>query len=223
MFTGIVEAVGTLKSLRKRGNGYEILVETPNEFRLKERVKLGDSIANNGVCLTVTSISGACFSADVSTETVRCTSFGGYSSGQKINLELACTPDTHLGGHIVQGHVDGIGIVTSRKVLDDAFDIMVKAPDELLRYIATKGSIAVDGVSLTVNEVKGDEFRLTLIPHTQSHVNFENFKEGCSVNIEVDVLARYLERLLSFSGSGQKSDDRSSGLTLEKLHKNGFF
>ncbi|MGN1281547.1 MAG: riboflavin synthase [Succinivibrio sp.] len=222
MFTGIVEAVGSLKSLKKRGNGYEILVETPDEFRLKERVKLGDSIANNGVCLTVTSISGNCFGADVSTETVRCTCFGYYKSGHRINLELACTPETHLGGHIVQGHVDGIGLVTSRKVLDDAFDIMVRVPSDLLRYIATKGSIAVDGVSLTVNEVRGDEFRLTLIPHTQSQVNFENFKEGCRVNIEVDVLSRYLERLLSF-GSFERKEQKSSALTLEKLHKNGFF
>ena len=132
-----------------------------------------------------------------SSETVKCTCFGSYSSGHKINLELACTPSTHLGGHVVQGHVDGIGTVVSRHTLDDAYDIWIKAPDELLRYIAPKGSIAVDGVSLTVNEIKGDCFRLTLIPHTQSNVNFENFNEGNKVNLECDVLARYLERLFT--------------------------
>ncbi len=197
MFTGIVEAVGTLKALKKHGHGYEILVETPDSFKLKERVKLGDSIANNGVCLTVTAMSGNAFYADVSSETVKCTCFGSYSSGHKINLELACTPSTHLGGHVVQGHVDGIGTVVSRHTLDDAYDIWIKAPNELLRYIATKCSIAVDGVSLTVNEIKGDCFRLTLIPHTQSNVNFENFNEGNKVNLECDVLARYLERLFT--------------------------
>lgn len=201
MFTGIVEAVGTLKALKKHGHGYEILVETPDSFKLKERVKLGDSIANNGVCLTVTAMSGNAFYADVSSETVKCTCFGSYSSGHKINLELACTPSTHLGGHVVQGHVDGIGTVVSRHTLDDAYDIWIKAPNELLRYIATKGSIAVDGVSLTVNEIKGDCFRLTLIPHTQSNVNFENFNEGNKVNLECDVLARYLERLFT-AGAG---------------------
>lgn len=126
---------------------------------------------------------------------------GSYSSGHKINLELACTPSTHLGGHVVQGHVDGIGTVVSRHTLDDAYDIWIKAPDELLRYIAPKGSIAVDGVSLTVNEIKGDCFRLTLIPHTQSNVNFENFNECNKVNLECDVLARYLERLFT-AGAG---------------------
>ncbi len=237
MFTGIVEAVGTLKALKQHGHGYEILVETPDSFRLKERVKLGDSIANNGVCLTVTRMSGNSFYADVSAETVKCTCLGNYAKGHKLNLELACTPSTHLGGHIVQGHVDGIGTVVSRHTLDDAYDIWIKAPDELLRYIATKGSIAVDGVSLTVNEIRQDKFRLTLIPHTQSNVNFDSFSEGNRVNLEVDVLARYLERLLGagFSsktgtigndnlknGSSDGTNTKSSGITMSSLLKNGF-
>lgn len=227
MFTGIVEAVGTLKALKKHGHGYEILVETPESFRLKERVKLGDSIANNGVCLTVTRMSGSSFYADVSAETVKCTCLGNYSSGHKMNLELACTPSTHLGGHIVQGHVDGIGTVISRHTLDEAYDIWIKAPVELLRYIAPKGSIAVDGVSLTVNEIRQDTFRLTLIPHTQGNVNFDNFSEGKKVNLEVDVLARYLERLLG-AGLSAKQDNlsdsskKSSAVTMSSLLKNGF-
>ncbi len=242
MFTGIVEAVGTLKALKKHGHGYEILVETPESFKLKERVKLGDSIANNGVCLTVTAMSGSSFYADVSAETVKCTCLGNYAKGHKLNLELACTPSTHLGGHIVQGHIDGIGTVVSKHTLDEAYDIWIKAPDELLRYIAPKGSIAVDGVSLTVNEIKGNTFRLTLIPHTQSNVNFENFSEGNKVNLECDVLARYLERLLSYGfNQGKNSQEngalksnspknnltnsksnKSSAITMSSLLMNGF-
>lgn len=242
MFTGIVEAVGTLKALKKHGHGYEILVETPESFKLKERVRLGDSIANNGVCLTVTAMSGNAFYADVSAETVKCTCLGNYAKGHKLNLELACTPSTHLGGHIVQGHVDGIGTVVSKHTLDEAYDIWIKAPDELLRYIAPKGSIAVDGVSLTVNEIKGNTFRLTLIPHTQSNVNFENFSEGNKVNLECDVLARYLERLLSYGfNQGKTTQDmngtqsnlqqnnlsnsksnKSSAITMSSLLMNGF-
>ena len=221
MFTGIVESVGTLKSLVKRGKGYEITVETEPEFALQNRVAIGDSIANNGVCLTVTRISGNCFYADVSAETVEHTCFKNYTRGQRLNLELACTPSTHLGGHIMQGHVDGVGSVIRKTALDDAFDIWIKAPKELLRYIAHKGSIAVDGVSLTVNEIVDDTFRLTLIPHTQGVVNFDNFEQGHFVNLEVDVLARYLERLF-LQTAKDKSQESGGGITMGTLLKNGF-
>ncbi len=221
MFTGIVESVGTLKSLSKRGNGYEIVVETAESFRLKDRVQLGDSVANNGVCLTVTRISGNSFYADVSAETVEHTCFANYARGQKINLELACTPSTHLGGHIMQGHVDGVGEVVKSTQLDDAINVWIKAPTELLKYIAHKGSIAVDGISLTVNEIEGDIFRLTLIPHTQNSINFSNFNVGTRVNLEVDVLARYLERL--FMQETKSQTEKKSGITMESLAKNGFF
>jgi riboflavin synthase len=223
MFTGIVEAVGTLKALKKHGRGFEVLVETPHSFGLADRVKLGDSIANNGVCLTVTKLSGNCFYADVSTETVNCTCFGNYAIGQKLNLELACTPSTHLGGHIMQGHVDGVGTVISKTTLDDAYNIWIKAPSELLRYIAPKGSIAVNGVSLTVNDIKDDAFRLTLIPHTQDAISFDGFDEGCKVNLEVDVLARYLERLFNFDAKKNGTNkSQGSGITMQTLLKNGF-
>lgn len=221
MFTGIVQAVGSLKALNKHGKGYEIVVQTPDSFELTKRVALGDSIANNGVCLTATKLSGNCFYADVSAETVEHTCFANYSRGQKLNLELACTPSTHLGGHIMQGHVDGVGEVVKKTTLDDAFDIWIKAPNDLLRYIAHKGSIAVDGVSLTVNEIVNDTFRLTLIPHTQNVVNFDNFEKGHKVNLEVDVLARYLERLF-VSGKDDKTS-KDSGLSMNTLLKNGFF
>lgn len=145
-----------------------------------------------------------------------CTCFKNYKLGQKVNLELACTPSTHLGGHIMQGHVDGVGLVTQKSKLDEAYNIWIKAPASLSRYIAMKGSIAVNGVSLTVNEVVNDTFRLTLIPHTQSKVNFDDFEEGREVNIEVDVLARYLERLLEGKDESKKSNFNST------LLKNGF-
>ncbi len=220
MFTGIVESVGILKAMKPRGKGYVVAVETDSSFELKNRVKIGDSVANNGVCLTVTSISGNTFEADISSETVAHTCFSKYKLGQRLNLELACTPSTHLGGHIVQGHVDGIGLVEKKTTLDDAFDIWIKAPSELLKYIAHKGSIAVDGVSLTVNDIRDESFRLTLIPHTQQSVNFDNFEEGRYVNLEVDVLARYLERI--FLQSKNDQNRVKSHITMDTLVKNGF-
>ena len=199
MFTGIIEATGTMVSLTRRGRGAVIRVCTPASFGLRTRVQPGDSIANNGICLTVTSIIGSDFTADVSAETMTVSCFRNYIRGTRINLELACTPQTHLGGHIVQGHCDGTGKIVKISRLDDARDIWVQAPRELLRYIARKGSIAVDGISLTVNEVKDDLFRVTLIPHTRETVDFESsWKNGTEVNLEVDVLARYLERLLQY-------------------------
>lgn len=216
MFTGIIESTGILNSLQSRGRGFHISVETNSSFQLQNRVKLGDSIACNGVCLTATAINNTTFEADVSAETVRCTAFRNYRRGHLLNLELACTPTTHLGGHIVQGHVDGIGTIVAMDSLDDAVDVRVKAPEDMLRYIAPKGSITVDGISLTVNDIQKDIFRLTLIPHTQKEVSFSSFKEGEEVNLEADVLARYLERLINCKSS-------NNGLTMQSLMENGFF
>src|SRR5574344_1958143 len=139
MFTGIVETVGTLKALNKHGKGYEIVVETPASFELTKRVALGDSIANNGVCLTATKLSGNCFYADVSAETVEHTCFANYSRGEKLNLELACTPSTYLVCHLMQLQVDRGGEVIKKTTPDEAFDMWSKAPNEFLRYIAHKG------------------------------------------------------------------------------------
>ena len=170
--------------------------------------------------MNVTELVGKSFYDAVSAETVKCTCFKNYRTGDRLNLELACTASTHLGGHIVQGHVDGIGEVINVSKLDDAVDIWIKAPSELSKYIARKGSIAVDGISLTVNDVENDSFRLTLIPHTQGAVNFDNFEKGCQVNLEVDVLARYLERLFTKQDSDTQMSDSS---LLSAMQKNGFF
>lgn len=225
MFTGIVESKGVLQTIERNGKGAHVVVQTEPGF-LKDRVQLGDSIAANGVCLTATALHETAYEADLSHESFNLTCFQYYTPGTPLNLELACTPHTRLGGHIMQGHVDGVGTVIERYQVDEAFNIWIRAPQNLKRYIAMKGSIAVDGISLTVNEVRDSDFRLTLIPHTQSAVAGV-FKPGQKVNLEVDVLARYLERLLVGGGldikaAAQSSQQQSSGLTLATLQQNGF-
>lgn len=219
MFTGIVEAVGELISIERTGKGAHVKVRTPEGF-LKDRVVIGDSIATNGVCLTATSLTDTTYDADLSFESVNLTTFQYITPGTKVNLELACTPHTRLGGHIMQGHVDGVGTVLQNYRVDDALNIIIEAPESIKHYIAMKGSIAVDGISLTVNDVDDKNFRLTLIAHTQSAIATA-FRPGDKVNLEVDVLARYLERLLSANGGVEKAS-KKQGLTLEDLQKNGF-
>ncbi len=228
MYTGIIEAVGTLARIIRHGQGAAVFVAAPPSFDCAHRVRIGDSVAANGVCLTATMVEADGFAADASAETLSLTCFKYYSAGEKLNLELPCTPATHLGGHIVQGHVDGIGQVLSLSPRSEALDIWVQAPAELMRYIAHKGSIAVDGMSLTVNEVSDERraFRLTVIPHTQQVTNLSQFQPGRRVNLEVDVLARYIERLLTVPASAQAKEQETassgSGLSLETLLANGF-
>ncbi|MCR5536032.1 MAG: riboflavin synthase [Succinivibrio sp.] len=220
MFTGIVQAVGSLASLTHKGSGATLSVLTPSSFRLHEQVSLGDSVANNGVCLTVTALEGETFWADISYETLNRSAFAFYQVGQPLNLELACTPSTHLGGHIMQGHVDGVGEIVRLTRHSEALDVFIRCPQELTRYMAPKGSIAVDGVSLTINDLEEDILRLTLIPHTQTKVNFEVWQVGYRVNLEADVLARYLERLLQAKSAEQSA--QGEGVTLKSLLENGF-
>lgn len=219
MFTGIVADVGILLDVERKGAGACIRVETSGDFLEREHVQLGDSIACNGVCLTVTSLDAKVFSADVSYETMEHTCFKEYTRGTLLNLEAAVTPATHMGGHIVQGHVDATGVVSSMAKTSDAVDICINCPHDLMRYIAYKGSITVDGISLTVNDVAEDSFRLTLIPHTRGKTNFATWRPGHRVNLEADVLARYLERLMT----ARENEKKESGvLTLETLIENGF-
>lgn len=209
MFTGIVESKGVLEQIERSGKGAHIKVRTTAAF-LKDRVRLGDSIATNGVCLTATKLGETFYEADLSFESFNLTCFQYYTPGQSLNLELACTPNTRLGGHIMQGHVDGIGQVLEQTRVDEAINVWVQAPEELKRYIAMKGSIAVDGVSLTVNEIRDRDFRLTLIPHTQTEIA-TTFKPGSKVNLEVDVLARYLERLFSCQSAAGSASGAGAG------------
>lgn len=215
MFTGIIEAIGEIVSVQPRGGDVRLEVHSA-ELDWRD-VALGDSIATNGVCLTAVSLPGQSFVADVSVETLALTSVGSFKLGQKVNLEKALTPSSRLGGHIVSGHVDGLGEVLARKPDARSERFRIKAPPELAKYIAKKGSITVDGTSLTVNEVDGDEFELNIVPHTLEKTIMSSYQAGTKVNLEVDLLARYLERLLSAG-----TLEQSSPITSEFLAEHGF-
>ncbi len=206
MFTGIIEAIGHIAQLEKTAKDARLYVKTGNLSL--ETVKLGDSIAVNGVCLTAVELPGDGFWADVSTETLSHTSLGELSIGGKVNLEKALTPSTHIGGHIVSGHVDGVGTISSYYDEGRSMRLNIRAPNELAKYIAAKGSICVDGISLTVNSVQDAEFSLNIVPHTQDNTTLANIKIGQRVNLEVDIIARYLERLL-VGKQGDESIDAS--------------
>lgn len=218
MFTGIIEAVGSIVAMESKGSDVSVRVRS-GKLDLRD-VKLGDSIATNGVCLTVVQLPGDGYIADVSAETIARTGFADYQAGQRVNLEKALIPTSRLGGHLVSGHVDGVGKIVAVKPLGRAIEYWVEAPRELARYIAEKGSITVDGISLTVNSVEGARFRLTIVPHTSGETTVGEWKVGSRVNLEVDVIARYLERLVL----GDKAADMApaSGVTMAMLAENGF-
>lgn len=195
MFTGLIEGVGRLAASEPRGGDVRLRIDA-GTLPFAD-VALGESIAVSGVCLTVVEFDAASFAADASTETLSLTTLGGLKAGQAVNLERAMRPTDRLGGHLVSGHVDGVGRVLS--VHDDARSQRWRfaAPVALLKYVATKGSICVDGVSLTVNAVDCEGFEVALIPHTVAHTAFSSTAVGDAVNLEVDLVARYVERLLS--------------------------
>lgn len=217
MFTGIVEAVGTIAGLESSGADQRVTVAT-GKLDLND-VKLGDSIAVNGICLTAVALPGGGFVADVSAETLQRSTFSALQPGSKVNLEKALTPTTRLGGHLVSGHVDGIGEVIERHNEGRSVRFRIKAPDELARYIAVKGSITIDGISLTVNGVDGAVFELNLVPHTLQETTMHTFVVGQRVNLEVDLIARYLERLLLGEAAAKGT---SSGISEAFLAKHGF-
>jgi riboflavin synthase len=194
MFTGIIQAIGRIAERQATGTDARLYVQT-NNLDINT-VQQGDSIAVNGVCLTAVTLPGDGFWADVSGETLQHTTLGEQPVGSSVNLEKALTPQTHLGGHIVSGHVDGIGTIT--QCYDDGRStrLHILAPDDLAKYIAQKGSICIDGISLTVNAVQGAEFTLNIVPHTLEKTTLAKVKVGHRVNLEVDIIARYLERLL---------------------------
>ena len=199
MFTGLIQGVGRLRALEPQGGDIRIHIDTGSlPFNA---VEMGESIAVNGVCLTVVGFDDASFSADVSTETLSLTTLGGLSEGAALNLERALQPTERMGGHMVSGHVDGMG-----RVLDVQDDARAQRwhfsmPPELAKYVAKKGSICVDGVSLTVNAVDDTTFDVALVPHTVSHTAFADTQVGDAVNLEIDVVARYVERLLEQRGA----------------------
>ncbi|MBK5938562.1 riboflavin synthase [Halochromatium roseum] len=217
MFTGIIEAIGRVEALEDRGGDQRIRIDA-GALDLSQ-VSLGDSIAVNGVCLTTVELTARGFAADVSRESLSLTTLGKLSAGARVNLEQALRLSTPLGGHLVSGHVDGVG--TLLEVREDArsWRLQIHAPGELARYIAVKGSICIDGTSLTINKVKGAVFELNIVPHTLSATIIGDYRVGTQVNLEVDLIARYLERLLL---GEQAAEHSGAGLTEEFLRRHGF-
>lgn len=212
MFTGIIEEVGHVKSLHRGAKSFTLEVEAE---KVLEGTLVGDSIATNGVCLTVTSLTGHGFTADVMPETVSRTALGELVSGSPVNLERALSLQTRLGGHIVSGHIDGTGRIADRRQDDTALWLTIECDSKLLRYIIEKGSVTLQGVSLTVARVDARSFAVSLIPHTQAATTLHRAKVGDLVNIENDIIAKYVEKLLG------KGPDNGSDL-LDKMAKYGF-
>jgi len=217
MFTGIIQAVGTVAAKQASGRDMRLRIQT-GKLALDD-VALGDSICTSGVCLTVVELPGDGYWADVSVETLDFTTLGALPLGSRVNLEKALTPGSRLGGHIVSGHVDGVGEVVSLAEDARSVRVVVRAPDQLARYIAQKGSICVDGTSLTVNAVSGACFELNIIPQTLQETIFDQYRPGTRVNLEVDIIARYLERLMQGDAAAVPA---SGGLSLQALEANGY-
>ena len=222
MFTGIIEEIGEIAGVKRGQASSRLAIRGKKIF---SDLKLGDSVAVNGVCLTATSISGDIFEADVMAETLRRTNLGGFSNGTRVNLERAMAAGGRFGGHIVSGHIDGTGRVSSLVREENAVWVRIDAEDKILRYIIEKGSIAIDGISLTVAETGPGYFKVSIIPHTGEETTLLRRRPGDIVNLENDVVGKYVERLLNFSAGngeafGQKA--KAGGIDLNLLSENGF-
>lgn len=217
MFTGIIEATGTIKTIEQTQGDVRLTIAS-NQLDFSD-VKLGDSIACNGICLTVVAFGQDWYAVDVSRETLSKTTINHWKVGDRVNLEKAMLPTTRFGGHIVSGHVDTVGQITLMRQDSRSIYVEIRIPQEFAKYVATKGSVTVDGISLTANLVKDTVISLNIIPHTAQVTNIgKHWQVGHQVNIEVDVLARYLERLLM----GGQNKPPSDGITLAFLANNGF-
>lgn len=209
MFTGIIEETGVIRAVQRGAKSAVLTVEAK---KVLEDVHIGDSIATNGVCLTVTSVRGDCFTADVMNESLRRSSLGDLKPGSRVNLERAMAANGRFGGHIVSGHIDGTGTVVSVRRDDIAVWYTIRTTPQLMRYIVEKGSIAIDGISLTVAAVESDRFSVSVIPHTAQETTLSEKRPGATVNLENDVIGKYVEKLMQ----------KDSGITLDFLAQNGF-
>ena len=218
MFTGIIQSIGQVVAIEPKNGDLRVQVSWGD--MPWEDVELGDSIATNGVCLTAVELSSQGYVEDVSVETIDLTTVKQWRIGDRVNLEKALTPQSRLGGHIVSGHVDGIGEVVAREKDARSDRFKISAPASLAKYIAHKGSITIDGTSLTVNAVSGQVFELNIVPHTLSHTIIGDYQVGQKINLEVDVIARYLERLLL--GEKAALPESSGQLTEAFLAENGY-
>jgi riboflavin synthase len=210
MFTGIIEEIGTINKITK--NNFSLLLEIKANKVLKD-TKIGDSISTNGVCLTVTSLNNNLFTTDVMETTLKSSNLGELMIGSNVNLERAAQLNTRLGGHLVSGHIDGVGKVFKIENKDIAKIIHIKVPKEIIKYIIQKGSVAINGISLTIQDVKKESFQISLIPQTILETNLKNIKNNDTINIEVDMLMKFTERLLNFS---------KQNINLNYLIENGF-
>ena len=211
MFTGIIEEIGTVRRIEHGAKGARLTIQAKTVL---EDTRIGDSIATNGVCLTVVSMTGDSFSADVMAESLRRSSLGTLQGGSTVNIERAMAANGRFGGHIVSGHIDGTGTIASQKREDNAVWVKVKTPAPLLRYIVEKGSIAIDGVSLTVAAVTDTDFSVSIIPHTGAQTILLGKKPGDPVNLECDVIGKYVEKLTA--------PHKTGGISTNFLAENGF-
>lgn len=222
MFTGIIEEIGTIRSIAK---GSKSAVLTIEASKVLEGSQVGDSIAVNGVCLTVTTMTARQFTADVMAETLRRSSLGSLSRGGKVNLERAMAADGRFGGHIVSGHIDGTGTVLSLTPEDNAVWIRIQTDKKVLKYIVEKGSVAIDGISLTVADVTETDFAVSIIPHTGVETTLLSKAAGNIVNLENDVIGKYVEKLLHFQteeNAMEQKKPKDSGITMDFLLNHGF-
>lgn len=216
MFTGIIEELGRVRSLERRGEGVRMTVEARV---VTEGTREGDSVAVNGVCLTALDVRADSFAADGSRETLQRSTLGALRAGSPVNLERAVTPSTRLGGHIVQGHVDGRGRFLSAEEHGGSWTVRVGFPADVARYLVFKGSVSVEGISLTVAALAEDHFEVAVIPKTWAQTNLSHLRPGDPVNLEVDVIAKYVERILAFGG---RREEPAPALTVEKLTELGY-
>lgn len=213
MFTGIIEECGRVKSLTISGSSGKIII---GAFKVLEETNIGDSIAVNGVCLTVTDIGRNEFTADIMAETARRSSLSKLKPGESVNLERAMSANGRFGGHIVSGHIDGTGTIVSKIEEENAVWVQISTSSAILRLIVEKGSIAIDGISLTVAKVSESDFSVSIIPHTAKETTLLNKKSGDIVNLENDIIGKYVERLINFRAADE-NEHRSGGLTMEML------
>ncbi|MFC7391509.1 riboflavin synthase [Scopulibacillus cellulosilyticus] len=215
MFTGIIEEIGTIRMIEQSGDAVVMTIEAP---QIIKDVSLGDSIAVNGVCLTVNHFQDSIFTVDLMPETVKATSLSQCRTGSKVNLERAMAANGRLGGHIVSGHVDGIGMITKKEAVDNAVYYTIKVSEQLSHYMVYKGSVTVDGTSLTIFGLNENEFLISLIPHTMTHTILGEKGVNDIVNIETDVVGKYIEKFIQ----QRDSSEDSQGLTITKLKESGF-
>ena len=218
MFTGIVEELGVIQGIKRGSKSSRLLIKAN---KVLKNTKVGDSICTNGVCLTVTNLNTNSFEADVMAETLRRSNLGDLTVGSKVNLERALTLESRLGGHIVSGHIDGVGEIISLVKEDNATWVTVKAKSDILRYVVLKGSITIDGISLTVAYVDENVFKVSIIPHTAQETTFLNKSIGETVNLECDVISKYVEKLMGLTT--KEENKKNTLLTEDFLRENGFF